>query len=478
MNNLKQTISENEIKERLVEFVNLRWKEKLKWLINLRWIAVVGLFIVITFTKNILKIDLFLLPLYTGNLVLVFCNILFFFYNKRLVSYEEKDKQFFRKANQFAVLQILVDLIILTYLIHFSGGIENPFIFFFVFHMVIASILLSNKAAYLIATLATLLLGTVVICEYFGVIPHYHLTGFLPLEREFWCGSRSIKYLLGVFSVFVSALYITVYMATNIVNRLRREENELVIANLKLEEQDRLKSQYVLTVSHDIQSSLSAIQNCLEVVLNGLTGEISEKSKEMITRAEQRSRQLLQFVKDLLNLSKIRAAKEIEKKLISLSEIINKVVEQLKPKAEQKQLVLTVETDLFAQNYVIFANADAIEHLLINLIDNAIRYTPKGGKITIECGTSTVEGFVEVSITDTGIGIPQEDLPHIFEDFYRAKNAEQFEKNGTGLGLSIVKQILEVHGGEIWVESQVGKGSRFVFTLPKANLIKGGKKHD
>jgi len=185
----------------------------------------------------------------------------------------------------------------------------------------------------------------------------------------------------------------------------------------------------------------------------------------MVARAEQGSRYLLQFVKDLLDLYKIRATKEIEKKFISLSEIINKVVEQLKPKAERKHLVLSVED--FVSPAIIFANADAIEQLLANLIDNAIKYTPWGGKVTVECGPSTVDGFVQVFVVDTGIGIPQEDLPHIFEDFYRAKNAEQFEKDGTGLVLSIVKQIIDAHNGKIWVESQVGKGSKFVFILPK-----------
>lgn len=196
-----------------------------------------------------------------------------------------------------------------------------------------------------------------------------------------------------------------------------------------------------------------------------MTGEISEKSREMLARAEQRSRYLLQFVKDLLDLSKIRAIKEIEKKSISLSEIINKVVEQLKPKAERKHLVLSVEDSVSPP--IIFANADAIEQLLTNLIDNAIKYTPWGGKVTLECGPSTVDCFFQGSVVDTGIGIPKEDLPHIFEDFYRAKNAEQFEKDGTGLGLSIVKQIIEAHNGKIWVESQVGKGSKFMFILPK-----------
>jgi len=449
---------EQQVREEIKKFINLRWKEKLRWFINLRWIACVGAFIVITGAKYILKIDLVLLPLYLGNILLIFCNTLFFLYNKQID--KRNNEQFFRKANRFANIQISLDLIILTYLIYFSGGIENPFIFYFVFHMVIAGILLSNKAAYLYATFSCLLLGIIVIGEYFGIIPHYHLVGFIPQGQ-----CLSLKYILGIFSVFVTTMYLTVYMTVQIVNRLRNEEKELVVANLKLAEQDRLKSQYVLTVSHDLQSSLSAIQSCLKVVLDGLTGEISEKSREMIARAEQRSRYLLQFVKDLLDLSKIRATKEIEKKSISLSEIINKVVEQLKPKAEGKQIVLSVKDSVSPA--IIFANAEAIGQLLTNLIDNAIKYTPRGGKVTVECGPSTVDGFVQVSVVDTGIGIPQEDLPHIFEDFYRAKNAEQFEKDGTGLGLSIVKQIIETHNGKIWVESQVGKGSKFVFILPK-----------
>jgi signal transduction histidine kinase len=449
---------EQQVREEIKKFINLRWKEKLRWFINLRWIACVGVFIVITGAKYILKIDLVLLPLYLGNILLIFCNTLFFLYNKQID--KRNNEQFFRKANRFANIQISLDLIILTYLIYFSGGIENPFIFYFVFHMVIAGILLSNKAAYLYATFSCLLLGIIVIGEYFGIIPHYHLVEFIPQGQ-----CLSLKYILGVFSVFVTTMYLTVYMTVQIVNRLRNEEKELVVANLKLAEQDRLKSQYVLTVSHDLQSSLSAIQSCLKVVLDGLTGEISEKSREMVARAEQRSRYLLQFVKDLLDLSKIRATKEIEKKSISLSEIISKVVEQLKPKAEGKQIVLSVKDSVSPA--IIFANADAIEQLLTNLIDNAIKYTPRGGKVTVECGPSTVDGFVQISVVDTGIGIPQEDLPHIFEDFYRAKNAEQFEKDGTGLGLSIVKQIIETHNGKIWVESQVGKGSKFVFILPK-----------
>jgi signal transduction histidine kinase len=436
--------------------------QRIKWLINLRWIAVIGVFIAITSTKYVLRIELPLSQLYFGNMTLFLYNILFLFYNRRLESYEDNDK-WFKKATLFANLQISLDLIMLTFLIHFSGGVENPFIFYFIFHMVNASILLSNRAAYLQATLGIIVLGTVIGGEYLGILPHYHLGMFIPGKLCL----LSLWYLIGVFSVFSTTLYITVYMATCIVNRLRKEEKDLAIANKKLEEQDRLKSQYVLTVSHDLQSSLSTIQSCLKVVLSDLTGSISEKSREMIARAEQRSRYVLHFVKDLLDLSKIKTTKELEKKTISLSKIVRKVIDQLKLKAEEKRLALSVENS--TNSSLISANPDALEQLLVNLIVNAIRYTPWGGNVGIQIKEKP--DCFQTVIWDTGIGISQEDLVHIFEDFYRTKNAELMEKDGTGLGLSIVKQIIDAHGGEIWVESGVGKGSRFIFTLPKEKSI-------
>lgn len=465
MNESKQVIIEQEIKERLNQFIDLRWKEKLRWFISLRWIAVVGLFFVITGTRYILKIELPVFQLYLGNFVLFFYNILFFLYNRKLEIHKDTVSQYFKKANYFAKLQILLDLVTLAYLIHFSGGAENPFIFYFIFHMVVASILLSNKEAYFQSTLAVVFLGLVIMGEYFGVLPHYHLGGFIPVssaESELYLHPR---YLLGIFSTFISTLYITVYFATSIVNRLRAEEAELVVANKKLEEQDRLKSQYVHMVSHDLQASLSTIQSCLKVVLSGLTGSISEKSREMVARAEQRSRYLLHFVKNLLDLSKIRISKKLEKKNIILSDVIQKVTEQLKPRAAEKGLELSIKNSI--GNSSVFVNPDALEQLVVNLIVNAIKYTPWSGKIIVDCGPSTKDGFIQVSIQDTGIGIPEDSLFHIFEDFYRAKNAEQMEKDGTGLGLSIVKQIVGAHKGEIWVESHVGKGSKFFFTLPK-----------
>lgn len=455
----KKVELEKEVKEKLKLFFNLRWEEKLGWLIFLRWFVIIGLFIVITGSKYLLQITFPLLPLYLGNIGLLVSNVIFYYYNQRLRSLKESNGQFFRKANRFANLQISLDWIILTFLIHFSGGVENPFIFYYIFHMIIASMLLSNKTAYLQATFANCLYGMVILGEWTGVLSHYHLDRFIPNGL---CLSTS-PYLFGVLLGFSTTLYATVYCSICIVNRLRKEEKESIIVNLKLEEQDRLKSQYVQTVSHDLVASLAAIQSCLKVVLSDMTGSISEKSREMITRAEQRSQQVLHFVKDLLDLSKIRASKTIEKETISLSQEVNKVAEQLKSKAKEKGLSLLVENP--NGDYLVHANQRGVERILVNLVVNAIRYTPWGGNVGIKIKEQI--DSIQTVVWDTGIGIQEEDLSNIFDDFYRTRNAEQMDKNGTGLGLSIVKQIVESHGGKIWVESQVGKGSRFGFTLPK-----------
>ncbi|MCK5569582.1 MAG: HAMP domain-containing histidine kinase [Spirochaetes bacterium] len=447
MNELRHFIHEKEFDRRI------------KWFIKLRWLAALGLFIVITGVNYILKIDIQTFQLYLGNAVLIIYNILFSYYCRYLDSISDSPK-WLNKANFLANIQSSLDLTLLTILIHFSGGIENPFLFFYIFHMVIASILLTNKAAYLQATYTTILFGIVLGGESLNFLPHYHLSGFSTGGS---C-DLNFSFFLVRYIAFFSTLYITVYISTTIINVLRERETDLKEVNEQLEEKDRAKSQYVMRVTHDLKSSLSAIQTCLKVVLAGITGEIPEKSRDMVTRAAQRSLSLHQFVEDLLDLSIIRAAKEIEKKKISLSQTLRKVVEQLRPQANKAGLELTEE--YFSPETAIHGNQKILESMLINLIMNSIKYTPEGGKIIIRTGTTRGSHLLRVSISDTGIGIPEKDLPQIFEDFYRAENVEQLEKDGSGLGLSMVKQIAEVHGGTIDVKSEVGKGSVFMLTFP------------
>ncbi len=438
--------------------------ERIDWLIFLRWFAAAGVLCVILFTHFLINGGLNLAPLIIGNIFLVIYNLVFYLTKKNIIG-DIPAQKLQKRISIFTNLQISLDLFMLSYLIYFSGGITNPFTFFFIFHMVIASILLSNRAAYIQGAFAAFLLACLLVSSISGTHPDY--SKFLLAFPQYLI-DNSMQF--GTFLIIVSTLFITIYLTTTIVNKLRLREQELKLANNKLEEQDKIKSQYIQTVSHDLKSSLAAIQSCLKVVLSDLTGEIPDKAREMISRAEIRSRSLLDFVKELLNLSRIRimSNKKLKKENVDLVEIIKKQINVVQPIIDKKEIKLQINYDM--DKSIINVIPDDMVHLFSNLISNAIKYTPQGGNIAIYLKNSNNNnGAIEFSVKDSGIGIPQEEIQYIFGDFYRAKNAQIFERDGTGLGLAIVKQIIDRYKGDIWVNSEEGKGTEFVFNLPKAN---------
>jgi signal transduction histidine kinase len=169
------------------------------------------------------------------------------------------------------------------------------------------------------------------------------------------------------------------------------------------------------------------------------------------------------FVKALLEITRIKLSKKMETGIFSLRKTAENAVSFVEARARDKNIKLTwtvapgVEEITGAQVY--------IEETIANFLANSIKYTPEGGSVDLMVGDAGASVLIRVS--DTGIGIPKDDLPHIFEEFYRAKNAKAVEKTGTGLGLAIAKEVAERHNGSIWVESKEGKGSRFYFSLPK-----------
>jgi signal transduction histidine kinase len=424
--------------------------QRIRWFIALRWIAGGGLAVAITTAGPLLKLPLPLLPLYIGNLLLLVYNALCQVASARLRA-RMGSPGWLARAQRLASAQIYLDLILLTYLIYFSGGLENPFVFYYIFHMIISGILLSNRSAYLHATFAVLVLAAVAAAEIFGLIPQHPLPGLAP---------EPALVQLGRLLAIASALYIAVYFTTTIVNRLRQREREL-------EEQDRLKSRYVMTVSHDIQAGLSAIEGLLQAVLLGFTEAVGSKTRELLGRASERAQALLHFVRDLLDLSRMRAEAQVEKERVLLAELIQTESEVYAAPMAEKDLQFAFENS--AGRPELEANRTALSQLFGNLIGNAVRYTPKGGSIRVRLAPSQAGEAVEVVVEDTGIGIPSEHMDTLFRDFFRAPNAKSVSESGTGLGLSIVKQAVDMHGGKIRVESELGKGSRFIVTLPLAS---------
>lgn len=241
---------------------------------------------------------------------------------------------------------------------------------------------------------------------------------------------------------------------------LEAQARELARAKEELERLDRMKSAFMLTVAHELRAPVAAIQGYLRLILDGYADP--HKQREMLERADQRASELLALIEDLLALARVKDAVPQEKRApVPVGDVLKQVADLLQVEAAKKRIAFSVQADA---NPIVLATRDHIRQLWTNLISNAIRYTPEGGKVsvTLTARGDTVEGMIE----DTGIGIAQEDLPRIFDEFYRTRTAKEMVSGGTGLGLPIVKRIIETYGGTIRAESEVGKGSRFTFTLP------------
>jgi PAS domain S-box-containing protein len=231
-----------------------------------------------------------------------------------------------------------------------------------------------------------------------------------------------------------------------------------------LRELDKMKSEFIAMVTHELRAPIAAVEQQLTVILNKMAGEVTEKQEQLLSRAKERTKGLLDLIKDLLDLSKIEAGKMVQyKEPLSLPEVIQRVVDLMRAEAEHKKIDLQFSAP--SETPVIHADRNSMEEIFTNLISNAIKYTPEQGKVRIVLGEE--KGFVKASVSDTGIGIEEKDLSRIFDKFYRVKTAETRQIVGTGLGLSIVKSIVAAHLGSISVESNVGAGSTFTVLLPK-----------
>ncbi len=227
-------------------------------------------------------------------------------------------------------------------------------------------------------------------------------------------------------------------------------------------ELDRIKSEFVSAVSHDLRSPLTAILGYVELL--DRVGPLNEKQRAFVQRVQASVSSITELINDLLDLGRIEAGLDDRKILLSLAEVIQYSAENFQGQVREKRqtLKLDVPPDLPS----IYGDSVRLRQVIDNLLGNAIRYTPEGGEITVRARAEKDQLILQVS--DTGMGIPPGDLPHIFEKFYRASNVVE-HVSGSGLGLAIVKSIVENHGGRIWVDSVEGEGTTFTIVLPIAD---------
>lgn len=246
--------------------------------------------------------------------------------------------------------------------------------------------------------------------------------------------------------------------------RVQERTAELRAANDKLEAMDRLKSQFIAHVSHELRTPLTSITGFAENMLEGLGGATTERQRYCLSRITSNAARLGRMITDLLDRSRIEAGKlQLSLGEVSLAEAAQEVVEQFQPLARAKRQLLQLRHE--EPGLLILADADRLNQILTNLIDNAVKYTPAQGVVTVVTRREGTD-FALVSVKDTGIGIDRGAIPRLFDPFFRVGRKETARVKGLGLGLSIVKELVERHGGSITVRSDHETGTEFQFTLP------------
>jgi PAS domain S-box-containing protein len=236
---------------------------------------------------------------------------------------------------------------------------------------------------------------------------------------------------------------------------------ELELRNRQVERANQLKSEFLASMSHELRTPLHTVIGFAELLGEELEGPLNEKQKRFVDHIHKDSLHLLELINDILDLSKIEAGRvELLRESFELVAVLDETISAIRSRAMAKSLLIETEVSVMAP---IFADRLRLRQILYNLLSNALKFTPEGGKVRVEAALR--EGFLEVSVCDTGVGIPKEQHQAIFDKFYQVGATTKGVREGTGLGLAITKRLVEQHGGTIWVESEPGKGSRFTFTI-------------
>ncbi|MDR7482320.1 MAG: HAMP domain-containing sensor histidine kinase [Armatimonadota bacterium] len=356
------------------------------------------------------------------------------------------------------VAQIALDLVALSALLHASGTVENPLIVAYVFHVVIAATLLSPRAAFLTAGAGLLLAGSLSLAEMTDLLPHRPLVRLLPSDLY-----RRPAYVGNILLSLLVLLATTAYITATIARRLADRERALAAATDLLAASERRKSQYVLMLAHTVDTALGDARQALAVVDGQMRGEVSERARAMLARVQTWLAGLETFVRDVLDLSSLRAAGDLPRSHVYVPRVLYEAVSDLRDVAAERGCVLDVQVP--ARVPPVFANGPALLQALRNLLRNAVVFGRPGGRVVARIEVDADR--LRVVVADDGPGIAPEDLPFIFDEFYRAERTRHLVP-GRGLGLAIVKYVAEIHGGDVTVSTRVGEGSTFTLTLPVA----------
>jgi len=403
-------------------------------------------------------------PLWIISVSILGYNILFHRFWHKLPAVLEKNKF---NSLHFSLIQIICDFIALLIFIYFTGGVETPLFALFIFHVIIGSLFLTGSYISLIVSGTLLVAITGSILEFNGIVPHHTIQGFLDVPLY-----NNASYLVIYFALFGLSLYMSVYLANSIAKPLYQRERALTLAYEELENAEKSKTRYVMSVVHDLKTPIAAVTTYINMILEGTLGVVHEEQKRPLERSKHRLDGAITMINDILNISQLKLESGIENVTdVNLTAVFLEIYEETRDMMSSKNIQYNFIFDE-SENFTIQAEPKLLKMALGNLVSNACKYTEQGGIIEI-----TLKAFkkdVTISVADNGIGIPFAEKDKIFEDFYRSTVSKRKGIEGTGLGMSIVMQVINKLNGEITVESpcylaqdESHSGTQFIVRLPK-----------
>ena len=414
--------------------------EGARWLVSLRWTACSIVFVITFLGHVVLRVLTNPLPLYVIGCAMAGYNVVFKLYHEQ----EDAD----RNVERSIFFQILLDLISLTLLLYFSDLARNPFLVYFLFHMIISGVYLRPPGPYLFAGLSTVMVGGVMLLEYLGWIPVYPL----QFSGEPTAHVPDGLYLLTVFTAFSSSVWISVYFTTSIRRYVDRAH-----AEIRQKEKMLGIGQLVAGIAHQIANPLDGVQNCLRIIgervkTDAHLTEYVQMMGEALDRIERTAKRVQAFARP----------HGIELRRFNVNEAVEGTLHVLGPNPGKNVRLVTELGDVPP----VQGDPYTLQEVLFNLCTNALAAMPKGGTLTIRTAAlgrkdEDQMGSVAVEVEDTGVGIPRLELEKIFEPFYTTRA----DKGGTGLGLGLCRMLISEMGGRITVRSVLGQGTTFTVIL-------------
>jgi signal transduction histidine kinase len=441
---------------------------RLRWFGHLRWIAVAGLV-----GNSILGPRVGLPGLWPSLLIIAAVVAAYNLVFTRLLRRRAAHALSHEFLQTCAIVQIAFDLCALLVTVHFFGGLRSPILHFFVFHMVIGTILLSTRIMYVIGALTCLAVLAMHLAEEANLLP-LHATVLVPPIYD--------SLYNPVFIALAVTIFGTIYLTGRVTGRLKSGSLRLLEMTMQLSSQtaqleralaevreiERRKSHYMRLSAHQLRSPLGTIKTSLDALTQGYVDPTSPRGQKLLHGVIERTEGLLMIVNDLLSLAKIREGQatapwEVD---LDLGGLLAGVLESLDAYAQER--AVRIRSDIRPDPPALLEQGvrEDLHHAFECLIQNAIKYSRPGGEVGVLL--EVAGGVASLRVTDQGIGIPAEILPDIFLEFVRAPNAKHHAPEGTGIGLAIAREAIELHGGRITVASREGAGATFTVELPLA----------